>query len=218
MAAIAIGRGDRGGEVAKVARRRDVRAGQREASGAVVEHRIQPICHVVARIAIGWIRLSDVIRNRAAQSRRALILRVVATDASSRQCSGVIPVHMALGAQRRCRCVRADQRENGRTMIERGTRPIRSRMANRTILRKPGRDVVRNRAAQSRRAVPIRSVAGVADRGSQRVIVVHMAGHTRRRHRRNVHSRQGKSRRAVVKGRRGKADRRVAIGAIGDGK
>ena len=100
-------------------------------------------------------------------------------------------------------------------MIERRSCPIGSRMANRTILRERCRNVIRDvRIAGARRALPFVQVAPVAGRGAQREVVVHVAGYAGRRRRRNMQSGQGKSGRGVVKRRGGKADRRVAIGAV----
>jgi len=58
--------------------------------------------------------------------------------------------------------VRARQREGGSAVIESGGRPIRSRVADRTICRKPCRNMIRHRAAQGSRALPGSQMATVA--------------------------------------------------------
>jgi len=55
VATVAIDRRLGGGDVTKAACRRYVSAGQGETGGVVVEDRIQPIGHVVAGRASGWI-------------------------------------------------------------------------------------------------------------------------------------------------------------------
>jgi len=87
-------------------------------------------------------------------------------------------------------------------------------MANRTILREPCRNMIGHRSAKSSRAVPIGGVATVAGRRIQSVVVAHMARRARCRARRNVHSRQRKSCRAVVECCCEEAHRRVAGSAV----
>lgn len=78
--------------------------------------------------------------------------------------------------------------------------------------------MIRNSAAERRRAVPLRGVATVTGRGTERVIVAHMARCTGRGRRRNMHARQRKPSRTVIERRRGKAHGRVAIRAVGHGE
>ena len=61
-------------------------------------------------------------------------------------------------------------------------------------------------------------MAAIAGGRIQRVVVAHVAGRARSRRRRNVHPRQSKSCRAVVKRSSGKTHCGVAIGAVGHGK
>ena len=58
--------------------------------------------------------------------------------------------------------VRAGQREGSSGVIESGGRPIRRGMADRTICREPGRNMIWHRAAQGRRALPGSQMAAVA--------------------------------------------------------
>ena len=91
-------------------------------------------------------------------------------------------------------------------------------MASVAGLREAGGDVIRNIASQGLRAGPVGSVAGVAGRAIQAVIVAHMAlvaigRHAGRRH--LVIAGQGPARRGVAPGSRGKRRcRRVAVRAI----
>jgi hypothetical protein len=102
--------------VAKVAGYSDVRAGQREPGGAMVEDRAEPGGRGVARRAGGWIPRSDVIRYRPAEGRGALPSRSVATVAIGRQRAAVVPIHVAqrAGDSR----VRARQRKGCSGVIE----------------------------------------------------------------------------------------------------
>lgn len=154
MATIAIDWRHGGTGVAKIAGRRCVGACQREASGAVVEDRVKPIRHVMAGIASGRIGQSHMVRNRSAQGCRALIVGVVAADTSSRQRAAVVSTDVAQPTGRDE--VRAEQRESGRGMIERRSRPISCRVADRTILREARRNVIRYCAAERRGALPRR--------------------------------------------------------------
>jgi hypothetical protein len=49
-------------------------------------------------------------------------------------------------------------------------------MANRTVRRETGSDVIWNRAAERRSAIPFRRVATVTGRGHKSEIVAHVAG------------------------------------------
>jgi len=53
------------------------------------------------------------------------------------------------------------QRERGRAVIECGSRPISRGVADGAIRGEAGCDVIGNRAAKSRRAVPLGSVATI---------------------------------------------------------
>jgi len=112
------------------------------------------------------------------------------------QRAAVITVHVAQGASRRQ--MRPAQREGCGRMIECRRCPIRSRVADRAILREAGGNVIRDCAAKRCRAVPCHQMA--VDTGSriQRVIIAHMAGNTRRRRRRNVQPGERKAGSAVV--------------------
>ncbi len=212
VATVAIRRRHGRTDVAKGAGRRDVRPGQRETRRGVVKHRAQPGRRRVARRAGGWISRSDVIRHRSAQRRGALPLRDVAAIAIRRQRPAVISSHMAQRAGHRR--VRPGQRERGRVVIERRRGPIGRRVAERTILRKRGRNMIRHCAADRRRAIPVGQMAANAGRRTQREVVAHVARRARRRRRRNMHSRQRKPGRAVIERRRVETHRRVAIGAV----
>ena len=113
------------------------------------------------------------IRHGPAESRRTLPICRVAAVAISGQCAAVIAVHMAQRAGDRG--VRARQRKSGRAVIERGSRPVRCRMANGAIRGEAGGDVIRDRSAKGRRAVPIRRVAAIAGGRAERVVVAHVA-------------------------------------------
>jgi hypothetical protein len=215
VATVTIGRRDCGSEVAQVAGRRNVRSGQGETGSAVVKDSAEPIGCRVARRASGWIRQGHVVRSARIHSGvcRVLIICGVATVASGWQRAAVVAVHMAQSASN---CgVRARQRERSGAVVERRCRPVRSRMADRAICGEPGRNVIRNRPAERRRAVPFRGVATVTGRGTERVIVAHVARRTRSGRRRNVHARQRKTCRAVIERRCCKAHGGVAIGAVG---
>jgi hypothetical protein len=153
-----------------------------------------------------------VIRHGAAKGRCALPIRGVAAIAIGGQRAAVISIHVAQRAG--YGGVRPGQRECCCAVIESGGRPICRGMANRTILREPGCNVIRHRSAQSSCAVPIGSVTTVASRGIQSVVVAHVARRARRRARRNMHASQCKARRAVIERRRSEAHRGVASGAV----
>jgi len=72
--------------------------------------------------------------------------------------------------------VRVRKRKAGGRMVKRRVRPRSSVVALRALGRREARgDVIGNVAAERLRLVPIRSVAAVTIRRSQRVIVVHVA-------------------------------------------
>ena len=116
----------------------------------------------MARRTGGRVSQSDVVRYRSAQGGRALPLGSVATVAIGGQRAAVVVIHMAQRAGHGG--VRAGQRERGRAVIECRSRPICSRVADRTVRRETRRNVIRNRAAERRRAVPFRGVAAIASR------------------------------------------------------
>lgn len=216
VAAVAIGRRRGRAGVAEVAGRSDMCAGERESGRAVIESRAQPRSGGVAGRAGRWVTPGNMVRYGAAKGGCALIILRMAAIAIRGQRAAVIAVHVAQSASH-CR-VRARQRERSRAVIERRRRPVRRGMADRAIGWKAGRDVIRNRAAQCCRAVPIRRVAAVARCRAERVVVAHVAGRARRGRWRNVHSGQRKTRGAVIECGRGKAHSCVAIGAVGHRK
>jgi len=116
-------------------------------------------------------------------------------------------------------CIR--QREPCRAVIENSRRPGCDGVA-RSALRRRGREsgchVIGNGSANSLGLQVDRRVASIAIRGTERVVVAHMAGCARSRRRRHVRSDQGKSCRAVVPRCGCETHGRVAIGAICRGK
>jgi len=74
-------------------------------------------------------------------------------------------------------------------MIERRSRPIGSRMANRTILREPRRNVIRNPDDVCCRELPRRYMATVTGCGTERVVVPYVTGNAGRWRRGNMQSR-----------------------------
>jgi len=162
VAAVAIRRRHGRTGVAQVAGHGDVRAGQGKTGRAVVKDRAEPRGRRVARRASGWITGSDVIRHRPAQRCGALPIRGVAAVAIGGQGPAVISTHMAkrAGYGR----VRAGQREGCRAVIESGCRPICRGVADRTVRRKPGGNMIRHRAAKGRSALPGSQMAAIAGR------------------------------------------------------
>ena len=110
--------------------------------------------------------------------------------------------------------VRARQREGRCVVIEGCGRPIRSGMADRTVRRKCGADVVRYRSTQGSGALPGSQMAAIAGCRIQRVVVAYVARNARCWRRRNMHSRQCKPCRCVVERCRRPTDCRVASGAV----
>ena len=103
----------------------------------MIESRPSPLRGAVAGFAGLWESRRDVIR-----ARRRLELRQMAGHASRRQCR-VLVVHMAGRAG--YRSVFAGQRELRGGVIEDRSRPLRSRVAERTVLREASGDVIRIR-------------------------------------------------------------------------
>ncbi len=75
-------------------------------------------------------------------------------------------------------------------------------------------NVIRDRPAEFCGALPVRSVASVAGGGIERVVVAYVTGNAGRRHWGDVHSRQGKPRRAVIERGTRPVGRGVANGAV----
>ena len=211
MAAVTIRRWHCAAGVAKVAGHGEMRSCQRKAGRAVIENRAEPGSRRVARRAGCRIPRSDVIGHRPAKRRGALPLSDVAAVAVSRQRPAVVSIHVAQRAGHGR--MSSGQRKGCRAVIEGRCRPIGRGVADRTIRRKPRRNMIGNRAAERRRALPVSQMAAVAGRRIQSVIVADVTRGARRRAGRNVHSRQGKPRRAVVECCRKETHRRVASGA-----
>ena len=102
-------------------------------------------------------------------------------------------------------------------MIEFAVGPGGNRVARGARGRRGGEprgDVIRNVAAERLRFVPIRQMAAHAVGGTQRVVVIDVAGCAGRGIRRLVRSQQRKTGDAVIEGDIGPARRIVTIGAI----
>ena len=113
------------------------------------------------------------------------------------------------------------QRETGRAVIKNPSRPGCNRVARGaggSRDRKARSHVVRNVSTYRRGALESRLVAAITVGRTERVIIVHVAGSTGRRRRRDVGSGQGKPSRAVIERRSRPANRRVAGGAVRCGK
>jgi len=83
-------------------------------------------------------------------------------------------------------------------VIKNHAQPRSCRMARLARLGITGSDVIRYRAAECRGALPRIDVASVTSCRIERVIVVQVTGNAGCRRRRDVHSRQGEPRSAVV--------------------
>jgi len=93
------------------------------------------------------------------------------------------------------------QRKSGGRVIEHAGCPGGDRMAGRALRgrrRETCRYVIRNIAANRRRALERGGVASIAIRRVQRVVVAHVAGRAGRRRRRHVRAGQREARRAVI--------------------
>ncbi len=120
--------------------------------------------------------------------RRSVIIRRVAVIAyGRREAVVVIEVALSAGDGR----VGAGQRKAGGRVIERRAGPICRGMAQGAILRES-----RRRMRGIGRAVPIRSVAGIAGAGGQSIVVVRV---TLRAGDRDVRARQCEPRACVIK-------------------
>jgi hypothetical protein len=122
--------------VAQIAGHVGVPVGQREAGRAVVKNSRSPGSNRVARRA-GRSRDREpcrhVIWHVTAKRRGALECRLVA-PVTIRRTEGVVVVHMARSAGRRCRRhVRSGQGKPGRIVIECCRRPIHRRVASGTV-------------------------------------------------------------------------------------
>ena len=205
-------------KVAKGAGHRGVRAGQRKPGRVVVKYRAQPRSGGMARLATLWITGSDVIRDRPADCRSALPGKDVAGVASCGS-ERVVVADVAGNAGRRHRGnVQPRQGKPRAAVVERGSRPVQRRVANRAVLRESRGNVIGNVVPNRGRALPFNDVAPVAGCGLEQIVVVQMAGGAGRRRRRNVHPRQGKPRRAVIEGCCGPTHRRMADRTIRRGE
>lgn len=175
----------------RVIRRIDVairanRAVMRQAPvGRVVKSRVQPTGGVVAGGAGRRKSCCNMIWYIAAQSRRALPCRGVATVAIRRQIPRIVVIHVARRAGSfGWISVRACQRESCRAVVKLSGGPRRDRMARRAHCRRAGkacRNVVWNRPANRGCALPGGGMAAHAIRRVQRVIVADMARRAGRR-------------------------------------
>lgn len=104
VAAVTVGRGHGGTDVAEIAGYGNVRAGQGEAGGAMVKNRARPGSRCMARVACLWISKDHMVWSWRNINRGggALIKWIVATVASGRQRSGIVTVYVALRAGNSC--------------------------------------------------------------------------------------------------------------------
>ena len=143
----------------------------------VSERRPKPIGRGVARRAGGWDDSDDggvggeVIRHRPSQRSRALPLSSVATIAIGRRHSGTGVAEIAGHGD-----VRAGQRETGCVVVKDRAQPRGRGVARRARGGIAGSDVIWDRPAEGRGALPLSDMAAVAI-GWQRaaVISIHMA-------------------------------------------
>ena len=123
-------------EVARSASHGRVRIGQREPSGAVIEHARGPSRNRMATCALpgsGWEAGRNVIRNIPADGRGALECRRMAAVAI-RGIQRIIITHVAGGAcRRRRRHMRSSQRKAGGAVIKRRRRKAHGRVAIRAV-------------------------------------------------------------------------------------
>jgi len=177
-----------------------VRAGEREASGAVVKASARPAGRVVARLAG-----RRVFGSRMRRIGGFLVIRVVAVVAARiRRAEIVVVVGMALGAGDGL--VRAGQREAGGAVVEGGCCP-----AGRVMARLAGRRVFRSRVRRTGRFLVVRVVAVVASRirRSEIEVVVDVALDARNR---GMRARQREPGGAVVEVGCGRPASRVVAG------
>jgi len=109
------------------------------------------------------------------------------------------------------------ERETRRAVVERSRRPGRNWMARGALRRRRReacRNMVRNVAADARRAIKRRRVAPVTVRGIQGVVVVDVAGRAGRRRGRHVRAHQSEACDAVIERRGIPAFGRVAVRAV----
>lgn len=202
--------------MAQVASRGDVRTGQRETGAVVIERSPEPGRGRMAGIARRRVRQGYVVWHGAVRLRelhRAVVIRHVAARAQCRHVRAVAAVRGGVAGRARHTGVESRQREGRGVVIERRARPIRRGMADRAIGWEGGGNVVRHRAADGLRAVPVRQMAGVADRRRQRVVVADVAEGASRG---GVRAGQRETRRAMIPGRRCERCHRggVTVGAI----
>ncbi len=139
--------------------------GQREFRGAVIEHRPTPLrCRVAgfatlrkARRNVVWIRSLLEVGKMARRARRSE--------------PGEFPTHVAIRACRRG--VLPGQREPRLGVIKLSTLPLDSRVAETTILREPGGDVIR-----IRRLLELRQMTRCTLRAKTRELAAHVAART----------------------------------------
>ena len=131
---------------------------------SMVEHRSQPVCRAVARLAGGRESRRSVIRVR-----RVVVVGLVATDAR-RVGDAVVAIDMALRAQRGGG-MEARQRPSCRGVIELSVRPQKRVMASLAS----GRKARRNMVNWSLRAVVVGLMAGYTRGVRQMIVVVHVA-------------------------------------------
>lgn len=209
VATVAIGRQRRKVVVHVAARTRNrcsVKTSQWERRCVVIKRRRLPHRGRVAQSAVCWEPDLRVVRTR-----RALVVSQVARDTGSDGQAVVVVDVAACASDRR---MKTSQREARCRVIEYRSRPGCGRVAERAVGRERCRNMIRHRASKRRSALPGSYVATVAGRGTERVVVAHVAGNAGRRRRGNVHPRQGKPRCAVVERCGGPTHRRVAGGAV----
>jgi len=165
-----------------------MRARQWESRGVVIERCARPSCRTVAGVARcreAYLRVDRVIG--------VVVIRLVARDAGGiRAGQTVVAVHMALRALQAG--MRAAQRETGRRVTKRRTRPTGGRVALIAGLRKPSLYVVR-----IRRALEILQVALGTGATGQAVVIAYVALSTLQR---SVRTRQCEASGRVIEGRR----------------
>jgi len=165
VARIAIGR--KGGvvivDVACSAGHRDVRAGQRERRGVVIERGSRPVGGAVANRA-----RRGQTAGRMGRGIGAVVILCVAGVTVGGQAAGVIAIDVARGAGHSG--VRAGQRERRRVVIEGRRSPVGGRMADRAIGWEASCNVRRIGGASE-----VLLVAAIAGRRQGRVVVIDVA-------------------------------------------
>ena len=192
MARVAICRRSREdpSDVAEVARHVHMRARQRKRRGAVIEGRVQPGRCGVAHGAILRITQGHVIRHTGVGCGVVVVLRVAAV-ASGRQRPLVI---VGVARSTSHGGMRAGEGESRCVVIKGRIQPRRRAMAQRTILREIGGNVVRHTGVGCGVVVVLRVAAVASGRQSSLVIVgvASSTGHCR------MGADQRKTRRIVI--------------------